>query len=46
VRKASDLGREEIESDAKRYGGDVEALAGALEVSRRGLLMRMKDLGI
>ena len=46
IRKAADLGREEIEEALARCGGDLEALAGELEVSLRGLKRRMTALGL
>ena len=46
IRKASDLGREEIEAAAKRCGGRPEAMAEDLEVSKQGLKMRMSELGM
>jgi len=46
IRKASDLGREEIAAAAERCGGRVEAIAEELEVSKQGLKMRMKELGL
>ncbi|MFP6687379.1 MAG: sigma 54-interacting transcriptional regulator, partial [Polyangiaceae bacterium] len=46
IRKAKDVSREEIEAAHARHGGAAEAMAVALEVSPRGLKLRMKDLGI
>ncbi|MCP4659773.1 MAG: sigma-54-dependent Fis family transcriptional regulator, partial [bacterium] len=46
VRRASDLSREEIEQCAERCDGDVDAMADQLGVSRRALLLRMKELGL
>jgi len=46
LRKASDLPREEIEDRLARLGGDLDAVAAGLEVSRRGLLLRMRRLGL
>ena len=46
VRKASEIGREEIERALREEGGDLEAMVDVLEVSKRGLLMRIKDLGL
>jgi len=45
IRKAKDLSAEEIRSSTAACGGDVEAMAAALEVSPRGLLLRMRELG-
>jgi len=44
VRKASDLTREEIEASRDSHGGDLAAMVDDLQVSRRGLEMRMKEL--
>lgn len=46
IRKASDLGREEIDAVGERCGGRIEAMAEELEVSKQGLKMRMKELGL
>lgn len=46
IRKAADLGRDEIERCQRQHGGDVEAMAGGLEVSKRGLKIRMKAFGL
>ncbi|MEM7351478.1 MAG: sigma-54 dependent transcriptional regulator [Acidobacteriota bacterium] len=46
IRKAADLDREEIEAAGERFGGRAEAMAEALEVSKQGLKMRMKELGL
>jgi two-component system nitrogen regulation response regulator GlnG len=46
LRKASDLSQEEIEACVARCGGDLEAVAATLEVSRRGLLRQMQRLGL
>ena len=46
LRKAAELGREEIETCLERLGGDVDAAVEALEVSRHGLLLRMRELGL
>ena len=40
------LGREEIEACFRRCDGDVEKMAEALEVSQRGLLLKMNELGL
>ena len=45
VRKAADLGREEIEQALASHDDDV-AVARTLEVSLQGLRMRMKALGL
>ena len=44
VRKARDLGRAEILGASEPAGGDVDAMAAALQVSRRGLVLRMREL--
>ncbi len=46
VRKAADLGREEIELCSARCGGDLDAMVESLEVSKRGLQRRMAQLGL
>ena len=46
IRKASDLGRLEIETAAERCGGRLEPMAVELEVSTQGLKRRMKGLGL
>jgi two-component system nitrogen regulation response regulator GlnG len=44
VRKARDLSRAEILECQHANGGDVDAMAAALQVSRRGLVLRMREL--
>jgi two-component system nitrogen regulation response regulator GlnG len=46
VRPASEVPAEEILAAHARCGGDLEALAGELEVSERGLRQRLRDLGL
>lgn len=46
IRKASDLTREEIEEASQRSDGDLDDMVEALEVSERGLLRRMTELGL
>ena len=46
VRKATDLGREELETAAQRCDGDLEAMVDDLEVSKNALRIRMKELGM
>jgi two-component system nitrogen regulation response regulator GlnG len=46
IRKAVDLGREEIEASFERCAGDLDAMVEELEVSKRGLQRQMKKLGI
>ena len=44
IRKAKDMGREEILSAASATGGDLSVMAERLEVSEHGLKLRMKAL--
>jgi DNA-binding NtrC family response regulator len=46
VRKAADLHPEDIEQALDVCGGNLDAAAERLEVSKRGLLQRMKQLGM
>jgi len=46
IKKAVDLSREEIEECSARCSGDLAAMAEALEVSKRGLQLRMTHLGL
>ena len=46
IRKAADLGREEIAECLERCGGDLDAMVERLEVSKRGLQRRMLRLGM
>jgi two-component system nitrogen regulation response regulator GlnG len=46
LRTAGDLSNEEITRCFQECGGDLDAMAQRLEVSRRGLLRRVKDLGL
>ncbi len=46
VRRASDLGREEIVDAIERTEGRFDAMVDILEVSRRGLKLRMTKLGL
>ncbi|MEO6196387.1 MAG: sigma-54 dependent transcriptional regulator [Thermoanaerobaculia bacterium] len=46
IRKASDLDREEILETRQLCGGSLEAMVERLEVSKKGLLQRMTQLGI
>ncbi|MFL6260838.1 MAG: sigma 54-interacting transcriptional regulator [Thermoanaerobaculia bacterium] len=46
LRKAGDLSRAEILEERERCHGDLAAAAQRLEVSRSGLLLRMKQLGL
>ena len=44
IRRASELGREEIDAVRERHDGDLDAMAEELEVSRYGLQRRMREL--
>ncbi len=44
IRKASEISREEIEKSLARCGGRMDDTADELQVSQRGLLLRMKEL--
>ncbi len=44
IRKARDLTEEQIEQSRQEHGGDLDAVAAHLEVSKRGLLLRMREL--
>ncbi|MEZ4225333.1 MAG: sigma 54-interacting transcriptional regulator [Polyangiaceae bacterium] len=46
VRKAKDLSREDILTVQDDCGGDVETMAERLEVSERGLKLRMRELNL
>ncbi len=46
LRKAGDVSREEIEQCAARCAGKLDAMVDELEVSKRGLQLRMKELGL
>jgi two-component system nitrogen regulation response regulator GlnG len=46
IRKAADLNREEILAARELCGGSLEAMVERLEVSKKGLLQRMTQLGI
>ncbi|PYQ61688.1 MAG: sigma-54-dependent Fis family transcriptional regulator [Acidobacteria bacterium] len=46
IRKASDLTREEILEARQACGGSLEAMVDRLEVSKKGLLQRITQLGI
>ncbi|MDJ0762003.1 MAG: sigma-54 dependent transcriptional regulator [Myxococcota bacterium] len=46
VRKAGELTREEIEQSYEQCGGNINAMVDELMVSKRGLMMRMKELGM
>ena len=46
LRTAADLDRKELEATRERLGGDVAAMADALEVSERALRRRMRELGL
>jgi two-component system nitrogen regulation response regulator GlnG len=46
LRKAKQLERDEIAACAAELGDDIDAIAARLEVSPRGLRLRMKQLGL
>jgi two-component system nitrogen regulation response regulator GlnG len=46
IRKAADLSRTEILEARELCGGDLDAMVSRLEVSKKGLLQRMNQLGI
>ncbi|HKV13229.1 MAG TPA: sigma-54 dependent transcriptional regulator [Thermoanaerobaculia bacterium] len=46
IRKAVDLERDEILATREACGGNLDAMVARLEVSKRGLQQRMKQLGI
>jgi two-component system nitrogen regulation response regulator GlnG len=46
LRKAADVSQEEIEACRETHGGDLDRMAASLEVSKRGLQLRMKQLGM
>ncbi len=46
IRKASEISRQEIEKSLARCGDRVDDTAEELQVSQRGLLLRMKELGL
>ena len=46
LRKASDLSRAELLETREACGGDLEAMVDQLEVSKQGLLQRMRQLGL
>ena len=46
IRKAVALSRQEIEACHERCGGDLDAMAESLEVSKRGLQRQITQLGL
>ncbi len=46
IRKAVDLSPAEILAARERCNGDLDAMVTHLEVSKRGLLQRMSQLGL
>ncbi|MCC7534857.1 MAG: sigma-54-dependent Fis family transcriptional regulator, partial [Deltaproteobacteria bacterium] len=46
IRKASDLGKDELELALASSAGDIDAMARALRVSKRGLQLRLRKLGL
>ncbi len=46
LRRASDLGEDELREALAHAAGDLERMAGTLEVSKRGLVRRLRQLGL
>ena len=46
IRKAADLTRTDLQAAANACGGDLDRMVEQLEVSKRGIQLRMKDLGM
>jgi two-component system nitrogen regulation response regulator GlnG len=46
LRRAKDIPREELQRCYVACGGDVDAMAAKLEVSPRGIKLRLKELGL
>jgi two-component system nitrogen regulation response regulator GlnG len=46
LQTAADMGREDLEAALRLSGGDVAAMAAALEVSEQGLRRRLRQLGL
>jgi len=46
IRKARDVERDELEACRAAAGGDLDAMSARLQVSRRGLQLRMRELGM
>ena len=46
IRKAADLSREEILEARESCAGSLDAMVARLEVSKKGLLQRISQLGI
>jgi len=46
IRKAKDITKDELLTCKEACGGDLDAMSEKLEVSKRGIQLRMKDLGI
>ncbi|HMG55534.1 MAG TPA: sigma 54-interacting transcriptional regulator [Kofleriaceae bacterium] len=46
IRKARDVERGELEACRAATGGDLDAMSARLQVSRRGLQLRMRELGM
>jgi two-component system nitrogen regulation response regulator GlnG len=46
IRKAVDLGQSEIQAAVDSCEGNLDAMSAQLEVSKRGLVQRMKQLGM
>ena len=46
VRKAADLSQEEIERAFEESAGELEAMVEALQVSKQGLKIRLREIGL
>jgi two-component system nitrogen regulation response regulator GlnG len=46
IRKARDVDRAELEACRAAAGGDLDAMSARLQVSKRGLQLRMRELGM
>jgi hypothetical protein len=46
IRKAGDLTREELAGVLAVTGRDLDAMSARLRVSRRGLQLRLRELGL
>ncbi len=46
IRKAGDLGVDELRAALEAAGGDIDELVTKLEVSRHGLRLRLRELGL
>jgi two-component system nitrogen regulation response regulator GlnG len=46
IRKARDIPRDQLAACSAEHGGDLDAMASQLQISKRGLQLRMKELGM